>query len=568
MTTQPTRFQKMSNALLDFGRAALGISETPGQETLRRRKQAFYDAGGAGYPNVFAITYNGEKNLGEIGPALQYVPDYQMLGMRGWQFYLESEVTQIIFGKYVKWLIGKGLKMNAEPEDVTLASEGIELDSEDFNEVIESRFAVWANSKDASYSGMKSLNAVSRAAWLNSKVGGDVLVLLQVDKAANVRVHLIDGAHVQSPAYGSDYYAQVLKNGNTIRNGIEMSSAGGHVAYYVRQKDMSFKRYEATSKSTGLTMAYMVYGLEYRLDNTRGLPLVCAVFEAMKKMDRYKEATLGTAEEQAKIAWQVVHQHYSTGEDVIKKGSAVARLAYDADANVADDLPATEQGEQLANKVAATTNKQAFNNPIGAEIKPMQHSTGQPMFKEFFGTNIDIVCAVVGIPPSVAMSVYNDSFSASRMAVKDWDMTLDVGRDDFKEQFYQPIYNLFLHLQVLQNKIQAPGYLSAFYADNRMALNAYRTCRFTGAKTPHIDPLKEVKAVREALGPLGANIPLMTVEQGVEILGGTDSDSNIEQFAKERELAEGVGLDVDRAANGVVPPAAEEEEDTEEEKGK
>lgn len=559
MAQQISRIEKMGRATIDFGRALFGFTETPAQETVRRRKEAFYNAGST-YPNVFAITYNGEKNLGEIGPALQYLPDHGMLSARGWQFYLESEITQIIFGKYIKWLIGKGLKMNAEPEDVTLESEGIELESEDFNEVIESRFAVWANSKDASVSGMKSLNAVSRAAWLNSKIGGDVLVILQVDKSSNVRVHLIDGAHVQSPSYGSDYYGQVLTNGNCIRNGIEFNSNGSHVAYYVRQKDMSCKRFEAKSKSTGLTMAYMVYGLEYRLDNTRGLPLVCAVFEAMKKMDRYKEATLGTAEELAKIAYQVYHQQFSTGENPLAKGSAIAR-SMDIDSNVTDDLPRTEQGEQLANRVHATTNKQVYNMPIGSEIKAIQHSNGQLMFKDFFSTNIDIVCAVVGIPPSVAMSVYNDSFSASRMAVKDWDMTLDVGRDDFKEQFYQPIYDLFLHLQVLLNKIQAPGYLAAFYADNRMALNAYRTCRFTGAKTPHIDPLKEVKAVREALGPLGANIPLMTVEQAVENLGGTDSDSNIEQFAKERELAEEQGLDVDRATNGAAPVVETEEEE-------
>jgi len=566
MAQQISRIEKMGSAMRDFGKALFGSFETPVEETVRRRKEAFHMAGG-GYPNVFAITYNGEKNLGEIGPALQYMPDYQVLGMRGWQFYLESEITQIIFGKYVKWLIGKGLKMNAEPEDVTLASEGIELESEDFNEVIESRFAVWACSKEASSSGMESLNAVSRAAWLNSKVGGDVLVILQIDKSANIRVRLIDTAHLQSPAYGTDYYAEVLQSGNCIRNGIEINPDGGHVAYYVRQKDMSFKRIEAKSKSTGLTMAYLVYGFKYRLDNTRGLPLVCAVFESMKKMDRYKEATLGTAEEQAKIAYQVYHQQFSTGENPLAKGSAIAR-SFDADANIADDLPRTQQGEQLASRVHATTNKQVYNMPIGSEIKTLQHSNGQQIFKDFFSTNIDIVCAVAGIPPSVAMSVYNDSFSASRMAVKDWDMTLDVGRDDFKEQFYQPIYDLFLHLQVLQNKIQAPGYLSAFYADNRMALNAYRTCRFTGPKTPHIDPLKEVKAVREALGPLGANIPLMTVEQGVEILGGTDSDSNIEQFAKERELAEELGLDVDRAANGAapVPPVEEDAEDDKPEK--
>lgn len=32
-----------------------------------------------------------------------------------------------------------------------------------------------------------------------------------------------------------------------------------------------------------------------------------------------------------------------------------------------------------------------------------------------------------------------------------------------------------------------------------MALEAYAQCRFTGKNMPHIDPLKEVKAISEAL---------------------------------------------------------------------
>lgn len=63
-------------------------------------------------------------------------------------------------------------------------------------------------------------------------------------------------------------------------------------------------------------MASMVYGSEHRLDNIRGLPLLAACLETAKKMERYKEAVLGSAEEIAKIVYQVpVHQAYSDGSN-------------------------------------------------------------------------------------------------------------------------------------------------------------------------------------------------------------------------------------------------------------
>jgi capsid protein len=54
-----------------------------------------------------------------------------------------------------------------------------------------------------------------------------------------------------------------------------------------------------------------------------------------------------------------------------------------------------------------------------------------------------------------------------------------------------------------------------------------------GIRVPHIDPLKEVNAVREMLGENGKSIPLITVEQACDMLNTGDSDENIKQFSEE-----------------------------------
>ncbi len=526
------------------------------QATGGKVKQAFSPYGAFGQ---YTVLFNGEKNFGELGPAKAYGVDYETLRIYGWQHFLESELAHTIIQRYCIWVIGQGLKLQASTKGVVLKRGGIDLDKEDFNEDIEAAFETWSDSKAADFSGMQSLHALAFEAKKNAIVGGDVLVILRVNKKTFLpTVQLVDGAHVQSPMFGNDFFENVLPNGNTIRNGIEMNAAGEHVAYHIRKRDMSFERVAAKDTATGLTMAYMVNGIKFRIDSNRSIPILSAVFETIKKLERYKEATVAQAEEQNKNVFQIIQEAISDGTNPIAKSVAKA-----LNPTGGDDLPETTEGRQLADKVAATTNKTAFFMPRGQKMENLNAGTSQLYFKDFYMPNAEILCATVGIPPNVALSKYDTSFSASRTGTKDWEHTLKVDRKKTANEFYQPVYELFLHLAILSNRVSAPGYLMAFYKGDTMVLAAYRSARFTGAMFPHIDPLKEVKAEREKLGPLGKNIPLTTVEKSIENLGdGLESDSIAEQFAEEREQARELGLDVDRQDNGAVaqPMPAEEEE--------
>lgn len=497
--------------------------------------QDSYHSGGT-YRKIYSSHYDGEKNLGEAGPIIQYWPDYDALRLRSWQAYLESEVAQTVIKKFVLWIIGSGLKLQCEPATRVLESEGVTLDSEAFNDVAESRFKVFAKSRECDYARMRSLNKIAQRIFTNAIVGGDVLVILRYTDRVSIQV--IDGCHVSSPIFGTDYFAQAQANGNKIRHGIELSPTGEHVAYFVRNDKFEYERVPARSESSGLTTAFLVYGLEYRLDNHRGLPLIAAVIETAKKMERYKEATLGSAEEVAKLAWQVVHQVYSTGENPL---AAQMAKAFNADA-VTDDIPEDINGQKLADKVAATTNKTAVNNPPGAEVRPINGGGKELYFKDFYSVNIDLVCASLCIPPEVAMSRYNSNFSASRAALKDWEHTINVNRADYSEQFYQRVYDYWLDINVLSNRVVAPGYLAARASKNMMVLAAYRMVRFVGATVPHIDPVKEVTAERLKLGDSGKNIPLTTAEAATEALNGGDSDQNMMQYAAELAKSKELGI--------------------------
>lgn len=498
-------------------------------------KDAFF---GLGSP-LFTVSYDGEKNLGEIGPIKEYTLDYAALRLRSWQSYLESEITQTVLNKFRIWVIGSGLKLQSDPVKKVLESENIKIKPEEFNEITEARFRIYSRSRQSDYSSMGNLQIGAHTAFINSIIGGDVLVVLRYVND-EVKYQLIDGAHVVSPMINSHEVSAVKTRGNVIKNGIELSPKGEHIAYFVKSsKDLfSIERIPARGEKSGKLMAYLVYGMKYRLDNHRGMPLIATVLETIKKLERYKEATVGSAEERQKIAYSIEHQQFSTGESPLTKNLA---KAYDLDGGLNNDLPVDVNGNKLADTVSVSTNKQAFNMPIGASLKILE-SKNELYFKDFYSTNINLICAAIGIPPEVALSKYDSNFSASRAALKDWEHTINVTRIHFAFQFYQPFYNLWLETEILKMKITAPGYLKGIMDKNNMVLDAYQNARFVGANVPHIDPLKEVNAERAKLGAKAINIPLTTVEAATEALNGGDSDSNIEQFAEELAESERLGL--------------------------
>lgn len=489
----------------------------------------------------FAVSFNGEKNTGEIGPVSDEFLEYYLLSLRGWSADLTNEIAHTILNKFKIWVIGSGLSLKSAPSYEVLKAFDIDIKEEDFNERTERLFEVWSKSNMSDYTGMNNLNFISSEAFKNAKIGGDVLTVLRLIDGI-VKVEIIDGAHVQSPSYGSDWYPQVLPNGVRLINGVEIDATGKHIAYHVRcsSNSGSYKYERIPAYNNGFKVAYLVYGRRHRLNNVRGIPLITSSLETLAKIDRYREAMVGQAEELAKIALQIVHGRDSTGENPFQ--SKVLSKAFDVGAGE-QEVATDDDGTILQNTVAVSTGKTVINNTPDSEIKPLTTPQGQFYFKEFLETNINVIAAGIGIPPNVAMSLYNDSFSASRTATKDWDHTLDVIRAEFTLEFLKPIYELFLHIEIMKNNIAAPGYLIAYKKGNSYVLNAYRMMRFTGKMFPHIDPVKEVKAERLKLGSNADHIPLTTFEQAVENLGGGDADSNMEQFSKEYEYADELGIE-------------------------
>lgn len=486
---------------------------------------------GVNYRPIFTVSYDGEKNPGEIGDIKNLIPDHAAMRARSWQSYLSSDITQLVVNEYVDWIVGTGLTTQAKPIMEILEQAGVVLDRTEFSSNVNRRFRVFCNSKQSSWSKRMSIHQLARTCLKNSIVGGDVLLIMRPERKT-MTVELVDGANVASPLFASKEFTEAKQRGNRITQGIEMTPSGEHVAYFIRKANdpLGFQRIEAKGRRSGQVMATLIVGKHYRIDHHRGIPLFVAVLETIAKLDRYKEATVGSAEERQKIVLQITHDELSTGANPLTK-SAIAGLQI---GQKVEQNNSTTHRIASPNHISASTQKQVYNMEPGSKLETLA-SDNELSFKDFFTTNINIVCAVLGIPPEVALKKYDSNFSASRAALKHWELKMKVMRKWLSDEFYQPIYNMFLLVQVANRIISAPGYLRIMNGDDAIDQGAYNNAVFIGPNVPHIDPVKEVKAEREKLGPLAKHVPLTTISRATESLNSGEFQDNMEQFDDEMD---------------------------------
>lgn len=513
-----------------------GKSETQVPESTVYQGSGDYNYGHS-YP-IINKRWDGEKTLGELGVVVRDIPDYQRLRLRSYHAYATIDTVKIISGKFFHWTIGSGLKLQAEPNRTVLESEGIDNTPKQyakFQKTAEARFMVYANSKECDFAKERSLHELALDAYHGSFLGGDVLVIARFDdKGPNVQV--LSGEHVCDPGIDSDYYAKADKEGNYIEHGIEIDKKGAHVAYYVNTKSKEkgidkFERIPAVGSKTGKRLAWMIYGKKISPDHLRAVPAMSQSLEKINKLDRYTEAAVTKAEQAAKIVYAIEHQEFSTGESPLDQVVARKRnpgmVAVDAEGDSARVL-----ADGLANRITETTSGQTFNMPNGASLKAFDTNI-ETTFSDFHSTVFKSISAGVDVPPEVAMQEYNSNYSASRAAINSFGYIIVINRNKFANDFYIPFYKLWLEHQILTKKVIAPGYIENI--ENFMVTESYTQCRFTGKNMPHIDPLKEIKAVREMLG-INDTTPLISREQATEMLNAGQWDENFMKNLEESNI--------------------------------
>jgi capsid protein len=484
--------------------------------------------------NIMPAFFDGEKTPFELGNPYDLILDYPILRARAWQAYIESPLIQNAIKKYCLWVIGSGLKIQSNPID-----QFIDIDEKETKLIssnIEAKFRLYANMKSSTYNRMQNLHELSIEAFKNAILSGDVLNILRFD-GNKVTHEIIDGIYINTPI-DRKYLSEAESRGNKIIEGVEIDKTGKHIAFYVQNENFKYQRIEAYGKKSGRLQAWLMIGLKYKLNKVRGMSFLTAVLETDAKLNRYQDATLGSAEENAKVPYTIEHNQFSDGENPMVKQLA---QAMGKNKGEAPETKSYLDSEPIAAKVAQTTSKSVYNLPIGSSLKRNNYSADS-QFSDFYTINENLVYITLGFPPEVARDFFNNNYSSSRAALKSFEYKLLVDRDLYmKNQFYKPNFDYWLDHEIMMNRIDIPQYLEAILIDNydnEIIKEAYRNCRFIGATVPHIDPVKEVNAERLKLGKSFENIPISTAEQSCELLNTGDFDQIIKKTEDEKEMSE------------------------------
>lgn len=465
-------------------------------------------------------TWDGEKFAGGWRLTKLLQTDYWTLRARSVQLFETNPYARGIVRRLVINEINTGLHLEATPAESILGypEDGLA----EWSESTENLFELWGrNPRLCDHAERQTFGALTAQARLESVVSGDVLCVLIQDKRTKLpRVQLVNGACVQTPL------SQEGKGeGNVIRHGVELDAEGRHVAFWIRKEDANsitptFQRLPAVGPKSGRRQAWILYGTDKRLDDVRGKPLLALVLQSLAEIDEYRESTQRKAALISKLAIYI-----AKGED--KPGSR--------------PLSGGAQRRVVATATDVTGTKRSFKTAdlgAGTVIDELQHGETPHAFQSQGAVDdyADFEAAIVqnfawsnNIPPEILQLSFKNNYSASKAAINEFKIYLDVARQSFADDFSQPVYNEWLFCSVLNGTIDAPGFLDSSRDPARYDVwAAWCLADWTGHIKPEVDLVKQADGYAKLVAE-----GFITRGRAARELTGTKVSKNLQQLARE-----------------------------------
>lgn len=463
------------------------------------------------------IRFNGEKNLKALGLPLLFNLDYYGMANRAWNLYLTTDITKIIIDRLTQFTIGDGLKLQYEPEKTILKKKyNIEIDNE-FTEYVESIWSIYANSKYISNNGQNDIHTIANTIMINTLLCGDCLIIRRV-KDGIPKIQVIDGRNVcgGTPEKNSN---------NKVIDGVEINQNGEHIAYHIVTDEGKIVRIKAKDSKNN-KQAWLVYANNSRIGQVRGVSTICSIIQKIDQLSKYTENEVIASEVNSKIATFIEHTTESDGKNPLLGRPMAKETPYN---------PELDQNTKDA--ILKLTNGLLINLGVGKTMKSFDTKRPNVNFEGFLDANAKYIFASQSIPFEIAVMLFSNNFSASRAALKMFEMTLKVLRKNIViDGIYKPLFKAFFLIENLKGNLSIDKFDKI--KQNPLDMNALTKCRFISPPIPHVDPLKEVKAVVEKI-----NNHLSTKEEGMEELGNsTDFYTTIEKIGNEREIMKKFGI--------------------------
>lgn len=468
------------------------------------------------FPGPVLADWTGEKFFGGFGSIKYYIPDYWSLRNASAQLFRENLYARGLIRRLITNEINTGLCLESIPDESTL---GLPEDSlSEWAEDIERRFELWSeNELVCDYKQASRFSKLQKTARREALIEGDILVVLRQDAATGMpAVQLISGSKVQTPLGNS------RAKGKQIVHGVEKDKSGRHVAYWIKNDDGEYNRLEAWGKKSGRRIAWLYYGTDKRMDETRGEPILSLMLQSLKEVDRYRDSVQRRAVIQSIISlW--IEKTKPKAASLPVTGGAVRK-----DAGTVTDGDGSTRNLKLAANIPGLVVEELEE---GEKIHGFGNSTADMNYGDFESAIIHALAWAQEIPPEILELAFSNNYSASQAAINEFKIYLNRVRAEFGSEFCAPIYVEWFISEALLRKITANGFLEAWRNPRLYELfGAWIASEWAGAIKPSTDIVKNAKGYHMLIADA-----MITRSRAARETTGTKFSRNAKRLQRENE---------------------------------
>jgi lambda family phage portal protein len=424
-------------------------------------------------------------------------------------------------------VIGEGLALNAQCNRKALGLS--EEAATAWNEAAEAEWSIFCRSADfTTVQHLADLQAMIFGGVLES---GDIFAIRRYRRDAGdaygTKVQVIEADMVCNPHWTSDT--------DTLVAGIEHTRQSVPVAIHVTDRHPGDYRRPAVEWRR-VPMRYndgrqIVLHLFDRLRSTqtRGIPYLAPVIEALKSLGDYTDAEVRAAVVSAMFTVFV------KGAPAPDSGPLASSAAGGADGR--DEI---ELGAGAVVDLAE-----------GEDITIANPGRPNPQFDAFVTAFLRQIGVALELPFELLIKHFTASYSASRAALEMAYHSFRRRRSWFVRQFMEPVYGWFLEEAIITGRLDAPG----FFDDPRIRA-AWMRATWTGPVRISLDPKKDAEADK-----IDVEMRVKTRQQVLTERTGGDFDQKVEQARREETALDGLAGPGPAAS----VPAAPENDDPEDE---
>lgn len=410
-------------------------------------------------------------------------------------------------------VVGDGLTLNAQcsRQVLNISKE----QAEEFNRKAEWEFALWASTADFTrVQHFAEMQALMLGGALES---GDIFAIrrwrLDPGDVYGTKLQVIEGDRVCNPNRISDT--------DTLVAGVEHLQNGVPIAVHVadrhpgelRAKGLSWRRVPMRYND-GRRIVIHLYD-RVRPGQTRGIPYLAPVIEALKSLGDYTDAEVRAA---------VVSAMFT----VFVKNSA------DPDTG---PLPTSDAATASGKDEIELGSGAVIDLAEGEEIQTANPGRPNPQFDAFVTAFLRQIGVALELPFEMLIKHFTASYSASRAALEMAYHSFRRRRTWLVRNFVQVVYEWVIEEAVLLGRLKAPGFF-----DDPLIRAAWCNAEWTGPVRISLDPKKDAEA-----DEIDRRNGFKTSQQIMTERTGGDFEDKTEQIARE---------DAFKREQGVEPPPA------------